>query len=153
MRLRTDGSPGCAASASSRPTHRSLRSLSAGRVPRVGFEVRTPVFEGPVDLLFHLITQEQVDIYEVSLSAIVDAFLVEMERMDHLALEPATEFLVLAAALVELKTRKLLPGAEVLDDDEPLWLDSRDVLLARMLEYKTYKDAAASLRRLLDAGT
>jgi segregation and condensation protein A len=119
----------------------------------VGFEVRTPVFEGPFDLLYQLITQEQVDIYEVSLGAIVDAFLAEVAQLEHLALEPATEFLVLAAALVELKTRKLLPGAEVLDDDEPLWLDSRDVLLARMLEYRTFKDAAATLRRLLEAGS
>jgi segregation and condensation protein A len=131
----------------------ALGSARLARVPRVGFEVRTPVFEGPFDLLFHLITQEQVDIYEVSLAAIVDAFLAEMEQLEHLALEPATEFLVLAATLVELKTRKLLPGAEVLDDDEPMWLDSRDVLLARMLEYKTFKDAAAMLRRLLDAGS
>jgi segregation and condensation protein A len=119
----------------------------------VGFEVRTPVFEGPFDLLFHLITQEQVDIYEVSLASIVDAFLAEMERMEHVALEPATEFLVLAATLVELKTRRLLPGAEAVDDEEPMWLDSRDVLLARMLEYKTFKDAAATLRRLLEAAS
>jgi segregation and condensation protein A len=118
----------------------------------VAFEVRTPVFEGPFDLLFHLITQEQVDIYEVSLSAIVDAFVAELERLDVVALGPCTEFLVIAATLVELKTRKLLPGADGLDDEEPFWLDQRDLLLARLLEYKTFKDAAATLRRLLDAG-
>jgi len=60
---------------------------------------------------------------------------------------------VIAATLVELKTRRLLPGAEAVDDDEPMWLDSRDVLLARMLEYKTFKDAAATLRRRLESAS
>ena len=83
------------------------RFAAARRYSRpVPYEVTTPVFEGPFDLLLHLITREQVDIYEVSLSAIVDAYLQELERMQPLDLERATEFLLIAAILVELKTKR-----------------------------------------------
>src|SRR2546426_1162221 len=87
-------------------TNRVARSWP-GRLGSVPYEVRTSVFEGPFDLLLHLITSEQVDVYEVSLSRIVDGYLVELERMDHLDLEVATEFLLIAATLIELKTRRL----------------------------------------------
>jgi segregation and condensation protein A len=112
----------------------------------VAFAVQTPVFQGPFDLLLHLILREQVDLYDISLSTIVDAYLVEMERLEHLDLEIATEFLLIAATLVELKTKRLLPGDEDidLDDDLSLW-EERDLLLARLLECKTFKDAALVL--------
>src|SRR4051812_4784223 len=115
----------------------------------VGYEVTTPVFEGPFDLLLHLITREQVDIYEVSLSAIVDAYIAELERMQPLDLEIATEFLLIAAVLIELKSKRLLPGSDGIDLDEELGLwEERDLLLARLLECKTFKDAAAELNRM-----
>jgi segregation and condensation protein A len=76
----------------------------------VAVDVSTPVFEGPFDLLLHLILKEQVDIHEINLSIIVDAFLVEIERMQTLDLEVATEFLLIASTLVELKARRILPG-------------------------------------------
>jgi segregation and condensation protein A len=111
--------------------------------------VTTPVFEGPFDLLLHLITREQVDIYEISLSSIVDAYLQEIERMQPLDLERATEFLLIAAILVELKCKRLLPGSDEVDLDEELALwEERDLLLARLLECKTFKDAAAELHKL-----
>jgi segregation and condensation protein A len=117
------------------------------------YEVQTPVFEGPFDLLLHLIMREQVDVYEVSLSTIVDAYLTELERMQaseaRLDLEIATEFLLIAATLVELKARRLLPGRDDVDLDEELALwEERDLLLARLLECKTFKDAARSLAQL-----
>ena len=113
------------------------------------YDVHTPVFEGPFDLLLHLITSEEVDLYEVSLSSIVDAYLVEVDRMGHLDLDVATEFLLIAATLVELKTRRLLPGRDDVDiDDEPGLFEERDLLLARLLECKTFKDAAQALWRL-----
>ncbi|MCA9849496.1 MAG: segregation/condensation protein A, partial [Dehalococcoidia bacterium] len=92
------------------------------------YEVQTPVFEGPFDLLLHLILREQVDLYEVSLARIVDAYLVELERMEDLDLEVATEFLLIAATLVELKTRRLLPDETDgdLDDELALW-EERDL--------------------------
>ncbi|MGD9702640.1 MAG: ScpA family protein [Acidimicrobiia bacterium] len=109
----------------------------------MAYEVTTPVYEGPFDLLLHLILKEQVDIYEVSLAVIVDAYLTEIERMQHLDLDLATEFLLIAATLVELKARRLLPGREDVDLDEELALwEERDLLLARLLECKTFKDVA-----------
>lgn len=115
------------------------------------FAVATPVYEGPFDLLLHLILREQVDIYEVSLSTIVDAYLVEVERLQHLDLDVATEFLLIAATLVELKARRLLPGRDDIDlDDELAFWEERDLLLARLLECKTFKDVAGVLSRLAD---
>jgi segregation and condensation protein A len=113
--------------------------------------VTTPVFEGPFDLLLHLITREEVDIYAVSLAAIVDGYLAEMERMGPLDLEPATEFLVIAAVLVELKSRRLLPDTGDPELDEELALiEERDLLLARLLECKTFRDAGTALAALAD---
>lgn len=115
----------------------------------MSYEVRTPVYEGPFDLLLHLIVRDQVDLYQVSLSGIVDAYLAEIDRMGHLDLERATEFLVIAATLVELKTRRLLPGAEDPAADEELaLLEERDLLLARLLECKTFRDAGDALAAL-----
>jgi segregation and condensation protein A len=118
-------------------------------VAGVSYEVRTPVFDGPFDLLLHLILREQVDLYEVSLVAIVDAYLHELQRLDELDLEIATEFLLIAATLVELKTKRLLPdeGGLDLDDELALW-EERDLLLARLLDCKTFKDAAHVLAAL-----
>ena len=119
--------------------------------PEVPYEVATPVFEGPFDLLLQLITAEQVDLYQVSLVTIVDAYLAELERMESLDLDVATEFLLIAATLVELKSRRLLPGLDDGDLDEELSLwEERDLLLARLLECKTFKDAARALNELSD---
>ena len=121
----------------------------AGIVDSVPYEVTTAVFAGPFDLLLHLISRDQVDIYEVNLSAIVDAYVAELDRMQHLDLDVATEFLLIAAILVELKCRRLLPGRDDVDIDDELALwEERDLLLARLLEAKTFKDAAAELHRL-----
>jgi segregation and condensation protein A len=117
----------------------------------MAYEVQTTVFEGPFDLLLHLIVGEQVDLYEVSLSTIVDRYLAELDKMEHLDLGTATEFLLIAATLVELKTRRLLPEDldDDLDDELGLW-EERDLLLARLVECKTFKDAALVLSALAD---
>ena len=116
------------------------------------YEVQTTVYEGPFDLLLHLITRDEVDLWEVSLSAIVDAYLAEIERMGVPDLDAATEFLVIAATLVELKCRRLLPGPDDVELDEELALfEERDLLLARLLECKTFRDAGAALARLGEA--
>jgi len=115
----------------------------------VSVAVSTPVFDGPFDLLLHLILKDEVDLYEVSLSSIVDAYITALEQMDTLELEVATEFLLIAATLVELKSRRLLPDPPGSDLDEELALwEERDLLLARLLECKTFKDAAQSLQVL-----
>lgn len=117
----------------------------------VAIDVATPVYEGPFDLLLHLILREEVDIHEISLSTIVDAYLAELLKMQQLDLEVATEFLLIAATLIELKTRRLLPGREAvdLDDELALW-EERDLLLARLLECKTFKDVAKILANFVD---
>lgn len=117
----------------------------------MSIDVATPVFEGPFDLLLHLILKEQVDIYEVPLARIVDSYLAEVERLQALDLDVATEFLLIASTLVELKARRLLPGRDDIDlDDELALWEERDLLLARLLECKTFKDVAAVLSRLAD---
>lgn len=116
----------------------------------MGYEVRTSVYEGPFDLLLHLILRQEVDLWEVSLAPIVDEYLAELERMHALDLELATEFLLIAATLIELKTRRLLPGPADLElDEELLRFEERDLLLARLLECKTFKDAAAALTSMM----
>ena len=118
------------------------------------YDVTTPVFEGPFDLLLHLITREQVDIYQISLSSIVDAYVATLEQMRTIDLDVATEFLLIAAVLLELKARRLLPGSGDVDREEELALwEERDLLLARLFECKTFKDAAAALRRMMDAAS
>src|SRR3546814_16358876 len=91
----------------------------------MAYEVTTPVFEGPFDLLLHLILREQVELYDVSLTRIVDAYIVELEKMERCNLDLATEFLLIAATLIELKTRRLMPDADDLELDEELALWSR----------------------------
>lgn len=117
----------------------------------MAYDVSTPVFEGPFDLLLHLILREQVDIYEVSLSTIVNAYLVEVEKLQSIDLDLATEFLLIASTLVELKARRLLPGRDDIDlDDELALWEERDLLLARLLECKTFKDVASVFGILAD---
>ena len=116
------------------------------------YTVSTPVFEGPFDLLLHLINREQVDLWEVSLVNIVDAYVETLAQMQAaLDLEVATEFLLIAAVLLELKARRLLPGREDIELEEELALwEERDLLLARLLECKTFKDAAGALSRSME---
>ncbi|MSO36963.1 MAG: segregation/condensation protein A [Acidimicrobiia bacterium] len=119
----------------------------------MSYAVATPVYDGPFELLLHLILKEEVDLWDVSIAHVIEAFLVEVEGMDHLDLEAATEFLLIAATLVELKARRLLPGSEPTDLDEELMrFEERDLLLARLLECKTFKSASAVLEAALLAG-
>jgi segregation and condensation protein A len=117
----------------------------------MAIDVHTPIYDGPFDLLLHLILKEQVDLYEIDLARIVDAYLAEIEKLQTLDLDIATEFLLIAATLVELKTRRLLPGRNDMDLDEEfaLW-EERDLLLARLIECKTFKDVAKIFNRLAD---
>ena len=109
------------------------------------------VFEGPLDLLLNLITKQRVDIYEVSISTITDEYVRALERMGHLDLETATGFLIVAATLLELKSARLLPTMKLGDDDTSL-LEERDLLLARLVECATYRDAGSWLAGGLAAG-
>jgi segregation and condensation protein A len=119
----------------------------------MSYEVSTPVYEGPFELLLHLILKEEVDIWDVSIAQVIDRFMVEIEKLDRVDLDVATEFLLIASTLIELKVRRLLPGAEMTELDEELMrFEERDLLLARLLECKTFKDAARVLESMLRRG-
>src|SRR5919106_2834707 len=114
-------------------------------------EVKLEVFEGPIDLLLHLITRQRVDIYDVSLAQITEEYLAAIRGIDALDLESATGFLVVAATLLELKSSRLLPSRTADDADSAL-LEQRDLLLARLVECATYRAAGSWLRAGLAAG-
>jgi segregation and condensation protein A len=106
------------------------------------YVVKTEVFEGPFDLLLHLIARQRVDIWQVSLSRITEDYLAEVRRMRELDLEVATEFLVVAATLLELKAARLLPAPDADPDEVEAVLEERDLLFARVLQYRAYKQVA-----------
>jgi segregation and condensation protein A len=106
------------------------------------YVVKTEVFEGPFDLLLHLIARQRVDLWQVSLSRITEDYLAEVRRMRELNLEVATEFLVVAATLLELKAARLLPAPDGDSDEVEAVLEERDLLFARVLQYRAYKQVA-----------
>jgi segregation and condensation protein A len=116
------------------------------------FHVRTTVFEGPLDLLLQLITKHQMEITAIGLTDLVGEYLSFLDEMRDLDLEVTSEFLLIAATLVQLKAHSLLPRSSELDlDDELAMIEERDRLLSRLLVCVTFKDVAAVLlRRLQD---
>ncbi|MFI6447760.1 segregation and condensation protein A [Kitasatospora sp. NPDC050543] len=116
---------------------------AAGR-QRGGFQVRLENFEGPFDLLLGLIAKHKLDVTEVALSRVTDEFVAHIRAMGpDWDLDAATEFLVVAATLLDLKAARLLPAAEVADEEDLALLEARDLLFARLLQYRAYKRAAA----------
>lgn len=112
----------------------------------VSYQVRTDVFEGPLDLLYQLISQHQVSVNALSLTDLVSEYLSYLDEMRRLDLEITSEFLLIAATLIQLKARSLLPSDEGIDVDEELALmEERDRLLSRLLASVTFKDVAAVL--------
>ncbi|MCY3950945.1 MAG: ScpA family protein [bacterium] len=113
--------------------------------------VRTAQFEGPLELLMHLVLRHEIDVCDIPLAPLVRDFLDEVARMEALDLPSASEFLLTASTLVDLKSRKLLPepATDGINEEADL-LDGRDRLLARMLECETFRRAGAALQRLAD---
>ena len=117
-----------------------------------GFRVQLEVFEGPFDLLLSLIGKHQLDVTEVALSKVTDDFIAHIRALgSDWDLGQATEFLVVAATLLDLKAARLLPGADVEDEEDVALLEARDLLFARLLQYRAFKKAAAHLASLLSA--
>jgi segregation and condensation protein A len=112
------------------------------------FRVRLDNFEGPFDLLLSLISRRQLDVTEVALSQVTDEFISYLSGLAEWDLGQATEFLVVAATLLDLKAARLLPAADVEDEEDLALLEARDLLFARLLQYRAYKLAAAYLGEL-----
>jgi segregation and condensation protein A len=110
-----------------------------------GFEVHLDVFEGPFDLLLGLISKHKLDITEVALSQVTDEFIAYIRaRAEGWDLDQASYFLVVAATLLDLKAARLLPAGEVEDEEDLALLEARDLLFARLLQYRAYKEVAAA---------
>jgi len=111
----------------------------------VSIHIETEAFTGPFDLLLNLISEEQVDIYSVSISRITDNYLSALDQMRENRLNVGSEFLLLATTLLELKSRSLLPAELLLDDPSESVEDARMSLLDRLVEYKRYKELSEDL--------
>lgn len=110
-----------------------------------GFHFKLPVFEGPLDLLLHLIKENKIDIYDIPIVQITQQYLEYLELMKELNLEIAGEFLVMAATLIHIKSKMLLPPDEEAAEEQKE--DPRTELVGRLLEYQAFKDASRYLRR------
>jgi segregation and condensation protein A len=122
----------------------------AESAPDKGFSVHLSNFDGPFDLLLQLISRHKLDITEVSLSLVTDEFISFIRRLEESGegwmLDQATEFLVIAATLLDLKAARLLPSGEIEDEEDLALLEARDILFARLLQYRAFKEIAASFQ-------
>ncbi len=134
-----------------RPTPCAPTHPGSDNVDPVAANVCIPVFEGPFDVLLQLVTDHKLDVYDIPIAEVVDRFVAEMSARRPLELHVATEFLVIAAILVEMKSRKLLPGPDAVDpDDELCGFEARDRLLARLLELQAYAAASDAFAVLME---
>jgi segregation and condensation protein A len=120
----------------------------------VAYQVKTDVFEGPFDLLLHLVSRQKLDVSAISIATVADQYLEHIDKMADLDLDVASDFLLVAATLLEIKAASLLPKDEVffgdeLDDLSPE--EARDILVARLLAYKQFKNAAGELSARMEA--
>jgi segregation and condensation protein A len=121
----------------------------------VALTVEAPGYTGPLDVLFQLVSGHEVDVLDVPLAPIVDAFVAHLRaRRDECSMDELSEFLLYAALLLELKSQRLLPGPDDVDaDEETIGWEERDVLLARLLELRAYAAVADDLARRLESAT
>ncbi|CAG7610538.1 Segregation and condensation protein A [Leucobacter soli] len=127
---------------------------TAETADEAAFRVSLDVFDGPFDLLLSLISKHELDITEVSLSLVTDefiAYLASLEGQGLVELDRASEFLVVAATLLDLKVASLLPQGEAVDAEDIALLEARDLLFARLLQYRAFKQASAWFLERLEA--
>ena len=120
----------------------------------MAYTVKTDVFEGPFDLLLHLVSRQKLDVSAISIAEVADQYLLHIDKMADLDLDVASDFLLVAATLLEIKAASLLPKEEAyfgdeLDDLSPE--EARDILVARLLAYKQFKNIAGELAQRLEA--
>lgn len=120
----------------------------------MSYKVRIDSFEGPFDLLLYLVSRQKVDIGVISISEIIDQYLAEISNLKDLDLDVASDFLLVAATLLKIKAESLLPKEKVQVEEEFAELspgEARDILIERLLSYKTYKNAAHALNSRFEA--
>ncbi len=121
--------------------------------PESGFSVHLDNFDGPFDLLLQLISRHKLDITEISLSIVTDEYIAFIRALEASGegwrLDQATEFLVIAATLLDLKAARLLPSGEIEDEEDLALLEARDILFARLLQYRAFKEVAASFQEAI----
>ena len=110
------------------------------------FTIKLPVFEGPFDLLLFFIERDELDIYNIPIATITDDFLAYLHQLEAMNIDLASEFIVVAATLMRIKAKMLLPRKQI--DDEGNEIDPRRELVDRLMEYKRYKEVLEDLRRL-----
>lgn len=128
----------------------------ADQEPKAGFAVHLDNFEGPFDLLLSLISKHKLDVTEIALSKVTDEFIAHVKNLPRTGLasddlEETTSFLLVAATLLDLKAARLLPQGDVEDEEDLALLEARDLLFARLLQYKAYKQVAAVFDTRLQA--
>src|ERR1700755_2242608 len=122
----------------------------AGEAAAVGFAVRLENFEGPFDLLLSLISKHKLDVTEVALSRVTDEFIAHIKAAGEVwDLEQTTSFLLVASTLLDLKAARLLPQGEIEDEEDLALLEARDLLFARLLQYRAFKQVAGVLEQRL----
>jgi len=126
------------------PVDQPNQQTSGFEQTELPYQVRIENFEGPLDLLLHLIKKSEINIYDIPINLIAQQYLEYVEAMKDLNLNVAGEFLVMAATLLQIKSKMLLPADEAAEDEED-GPDPREELVRRLLEYKTYKEAARQL--------
>ncbi|WP_077326774.1 segregation/condensation protein A [Virgibacillus siamensis] len=110
------------------------------------YEVKLDAFEGPLDLLLHLVNQYEIDIYDIPVAKITEQYMHYIHAMQQLELNVASEYLVMAATLLAIKSQMLLPAQEMDEEDDEYMEDPRDELMQRLIEYRKYKAAAEKLK-------
>ncbi len=112
----------------------------------MGYKVELEAYEGPLDLLLSLIQKNEIDIYDIPINMITEQFLDSIKDMEKLNLEVTSEFLLMAATLLEIKSKMLLPKDKIVEEGVEIEIDPREVLVQRLIEYKLYKEAAERLK-------
>lgn len=121
----------------------SLKDLKVILLLSLSFEIKLPLFEGPFDLLLFFIERDELDIYDIPIAKITDDFLEYLQHLEHMNIEVASEFILVAASLMKIKAKMLLPRPQL--DDEGNEIDPREELIKHLLEYKKYKSIIAEL--------
>ena len=135
--------------------HESVEATTDVNASSDGFSVHLANFDGPFDLLLQLISRHKMDVTEVSLSMVTDEFISFIRALEASGegweLDQATEFLVVAATLLDLKAARLLPSGDVEDEEDLALLEARDLLFARLLQYRAFKEIAATFNERIAA--